>query len=187
MVLGAGRIIARTGLGRRVVSGVLGAARKIVPKAGAAVRSKGGQMVISGARKAGGVAAAGAVFEGGSRVVRRGETSAVPVPDGGYGGGYGGGGEEMSMGGMPVPFIVEPEYRESPRAPRGYVIVQDPTTGQPIAMLKEVAYALGLRKRSRRGGGISASDIRRAKKVQRVVTALTVKREPRVRLKTGKR
>lgn len=57
-------------------------------------------------------------------------------------------------------------------APKGYVVVQTPQG--PRAVVKEVAYALGLAKRPRRGGGLTRRDIQGAYRTQALVKRLTV-------------
>jgi hypothetical protein len=70
-------------------------------------------------------------------------------------------------------------------APPGYVVIRLPS-GQNVAVLREVAYALGIRRRPSRAG-ISARDIRAAKKVQRLVKRLTVGRKARIPLRATAR
>ena len=94
----------------------------------------------------------------------------------GPGGGMGGGvltGE--------IPMVTNPQQVQVARAPRGYVHVTMPD-GTQKAVLKEVAYALGLRKRPQKRGGVSSRDVRVARRVQKFVTDLTVARQPRTRI-----
>lgn len=80
--------------------------------------------------------------------------------------------------------LAEPEAYEALRCPQGYVLVD---LGQgPMCMNREVAYALGIRKRPRKGG-LTGSEIRAAKKVQRFGQGLFVNKVPKVRLKKGRR
>lgn len=85
-----------------------------------------------------------------------------------------------------VQIIAAPQTVSVQKAPPGYVIVSK-ANGQKVAMLKEVAYALGLRKRPHKRGGISGKDIQTARRVQGVIMSLSVKRAPRVPIKGGKR
>ena len=72
------------------------------------------------------------------------------------------------------------------KAPPGYVLVSQGQGKPPVAVLAKVAYALGLRKRPVRGGGITRKDLERARHVQRVVMSLTTARKPKLPLKTKK-
>ena len=103
-----------------------------------------------------------------------------PLPESqGGGGGYSGG---MDFGGIPlITGVIEDVCY---KAPRGYSIVTDPATGEKVAMLTQAARALGLVKRRTRGG-ISGAEIKSARKVQRVISALTVNRQPRVKIRKG--
>lgn len=96
-----------------------------------------------------------------------------------------GGGGSTEIGGLPL--IVGAEEVQVLRAPPGYVLITDPGSGEQVAMLKEVAYALKLRKRPTRGGGITAREIRAARRVQSVISSLTVNRQPKFKLKRGRR
>ena len=87
-----------------------------------------------------------------------------------------GGGLEAING--QIPMVTDAPNVTVPRAPRGYVLVRMPD-GSVKAVLKEVAYALGLRKRPKKRGGISSKDISTARKVQHLITSLTVARHPR--------
>lgn len=73
------------------------------------------------------------------------------------------------------------------QAPPGYVLVSQGQGRPPVAVLAKVAYALGLKKRPVRGGGLSRRDIAAAHHVQRVVMSLTTARKPKLALKKGKR
>lgn len=100
-----------------------------------------------------------------------------------------GGGDGGASDLFGLPLVTEAFSVETLRAPRGYVLIQNPDSDDPndkIAVLKEVAYALKLRKRPTRGG-ISASEIRAARRVQSVISSLTVARKPRMPLKRGRR
>lgn len=87
------------------------------------------------------------------------------------------GGGAAAVGGQ-IPMVTDPVNVTAPRAPRGYVLVHMPD-GSTKAVLKEVAYALGLKKRPQKRGGISSKEIRTARKVQHLITSLTVARHPR--------
>ena len=73
------------------------------------------------------------------------------------------------------------------KAPPGYVLVSQGQGKPPVAVLAKVAYALGLKKRPVRGGGLTRKDIERAKHVQRVVMSLTTARKPKLHIKTGRK
>lgn len=109
-----------------------------------------------------------------------------PFP--GFGGppaiGPGGAGSAVLNGDVQI--VASPQRVTVEKAPPGYVIVSK-ANGQKVAMLREVAYALGLRKRPHKRGGISAKDIQTARRVQGVVMSLTVKRAPRVPIKGARR
>lgn len=97
--------------------------------------------------------------------------------------GYGPGTNAVTGGGVQVvngqiPMVTDPITHTGPRAPHGYVLVKMPD-GSIKAVLKEVAYALGLKKRPQKRGGVSAKEIRTARKVQSLITSLTVARHPR--------
>lgn len=97
------------------------------------------------------------------------------------------GGGSSDLFGLPV--IADPFSVEALRAPRGYVLVQNPDSDDPmdkVAVLKQVAYALGLKKRPQRGG-ISAREIRAARRVQSVISSLTVNRQPKFKLRKGRK
>ena len=149
------------------------------------------------ARTAGGVAVTVGATAAGTRVARKGEGSGTPVVDAEYEaipkyglpveqGGYGMGPAGTVVPGLPVAITKPPRFEARAVADKGYVIV-DVGEGKKIQMLKKVAVAMGLRKATRRGGGITAREIKSARKVQRVITALTVKREPRVKISKGKK
>ena len=72
------------------------------------------------------------------------------------------------------------------RAPKGYVLVTLPN-GSKIAMLAKVAYALGLKKRPTRGGGITGREVQAARRVQAFVMSLTTARKPKMPIKKGRR
>lgn len=93
-------------------------------------------------------------------------------------------GQTAVPGGMQI--IAQPQQVTALRAPKGYVIVTD-STGRKVAMLAKVAYALGLRKRPSRGGGITAREIASARRVQSVIQSLTTARKPKMPLKKGRR
>lgn len=72
-------------------------------------------------------------------------------------------------------------------APPGYVLVCAPN-GEKIAVLKPIAYALGLRKRPVKGGGLTRRELQAAAKVQRFLSAHTVARKPKgALLRAGKK
>lgn len=154
-----GKVVGAVG---RAVSSPLGkAVGGLIGRAG----SKAGPLIRTGAK----VAAGGAAFELGSQAVR---------------GALTGGGDGL----FGLPLVTEAQEVEVLRAPRGYVLIQNPESDDPsdkVAVLKEVAYALGLRKRPSRGG-ISAREIKAARRVQSVIMSLTVKRVPRVPIKKHK-
>ena len=94
--------------------------------------------------------------------------------------------DSPTIGGIAL--ITDAEQVERYKAPPGYVLVRtsaDPDD-EPIAVLKSVAYALGLKKRPTRGG-ISAAEIRSARRVQNVIQSLTTQRQPKIKLKRGRR
>jgi hypothetical protein len=161
-----------------LIRGAVGLARggagktvgKLAGKAGAWVGRQSG-IIKPAAKVAGaiGVGAAGTVI--GERMVT---------------GDWGGGGGGNLFG---LPMVTDAIPVEALRAPRGYVLIQNPESDDPndkVAVLKEVAYALKLRKRPVRGG-ISAAEIRAARRVQRVIGQLTVARKPRMPLRKGRR
>lgn len=150
--------IVRSGVGRTI--------GKLAGKAGAWAGRQSG-IIKTGAKVAGavGVGAAGTVV--GERVVS---------------GNWGSGGGSDVFG---LPLVVDAYSVETLRAPRGYVLIQNPESDDPtdkIAVLKEVAYSLKLRKRPSRGG-ITANEIKAARRVQSVIQSLTVARKPRMPLK----
>ena len=112
--------------------------------------------------------AAQGAFDG---VVRR-LGGGTPVPSG-----------TLPMAGGAFPVSTAPLQVTALRAPKGYVLVTNPMTGQKIAVLKQVAYALGLRKRPHRAE-ITARDMRGAMRVQSFIKRHTVQRHPKVALKT---
>lgn len=87
-------------------------------------------------------------------------------------------------GGLPI--ITSPQSVSTLRAPKGYVIVTD-SSGRKVAVLAKVAYAMGLKKRPSRGGGITGREIRAARHVQAVIQSLTTTRKPKMPLKKGRR
>jgi hypothetical protein len=159
------------------MAAILRGAAKLAPKLGGIARKAGGLIGRVGGmigRNRGTIATTGAVIGAGA------------ISDRLSRGGFGGGGSEL----FGLPLITDAFAVETLRAPRGYVLIQNPESDDPqdkIAVLKEVAYALKLRKRPSGGGGISSRDIRTARHVQRVIGKLTVNRKPKFRLKTGKR
>jgi hypothetical protein len=84
-----------------------------------------------------------------------------------------------------VPIVTSVQQATCLKAPPGYSIVT--VNGQKVAMLSQVAYALGLKKRPQRGGGITRREVAAARKVQSFVMALTVARKPRLAIKRGGR
>ncbi len=77
------------------------------------------------------------------------------------------------------------------KCPRGYTLVQTPTTmlgmaGGATCVLTKVARALGLARR-RRGKGISSRDLRAALRVQRLVHRLAPKFGARRHASTGRK
>ena len=86
------------------------------------------------------------------------------------------------LGGVTAPVTTTQRYV----APPGYVLVSQGQGKPPVAVLAKVAYALGLKKRPQRGGGITRNEIQAAQKVQRVIMSLTTTRKPRLPLKKGR-
>lgn len=96
-----------------------------------------------------------------------------------------------------LPVTASPTRETCFKCPKGYVKVTLPQTGMgrlapgayhTVCVLKSIATAAGLVKPSRRGGGISSSQIRAARHVQSVINSLTVARKPKTQLKKrGKR
>lgn len=153
-----------------IIGGLLGAGGrrvigKVAGKMGGWIGRQSG-IIKAGAKVAGavGVGAAGTVV--GERIT----------------GSWGGGGSGDLFG---LPLVTDAFSVETLRAPKGYVLIQNPESDDPsdkIAVLKEVAYSLKLRKRPTRGG-ISAREIKAARRVQSVISSLTVARKPRMPLK----
>lgn len=112
------------------------------------------------------------------------QIAALPGAQGGGGGGGAIGGGGFGGGGFSDLLMADPEAYEAMRCPPGYVLV-DLGDG-PVCMNREVAYALGIRKRARRGG-ITAREVAAAKKVQRFGQGLFVNKAPRTKLKKGRR
>jgi hypothetical protein len=73
------------------------------------------------------------------------------------------------------------------QAPPGYVLVSQGEGRPPVAVLAKVAYALGLKKRPQRGGGLTRREISAARHVQSVIMSLTTTRKPKLALKKGRR
>lgn len=90
-------------------------------------------------------------------------------------------GGSSPVGGGGFPITVTPGTKQRLVAPKGYVIVE--VNGTKVAMLAKVAYALGLRKRPTRGGGITGAQIRAARHVQSVILSLTSKRQMKTPIK----
>jgi hypothetical protein len=84
-----------------------------------------------------------------------------------------------------LPLITDPIPYQGLKAPKGYTLVRN--GNETVAILSVVAYALGIKKRPQKSGGISGREIAAAKRVQRVIGGLTVNRQPRMKLKAGKK
>ena len=161
-ILGAGRLL----LGGGAPAVQQGGVRAIQNVAGAAVRRIGGQQVTQvgrvgvggvvrgglGRAAVGGVATGGAIITG-EQLLTGGSPSMMPGSDAqGY------------VDGMPIYTQVTPQQRF--RAPKGYVVVTDPQTGQKYGMLRKVAIAAGLWK-ARRKPPISAAEWRELQRADR--------------------
>lgn len=85
-----------------------------------------------------------------------------------------------------IAITAQPESYTAYRAPKGYSIVTLPN-GMKTAVLTKVAVALGLKKASSRGGGITAREVKAARRVQAFVMGMTTARKPKMQLKKGKR
>ena len=86
----------------------------------------------------------------------------------------------------PMPITAPPTFVSVPKAAKGYVIVEAPN-GAKVQVLKEVAYALGLKKRPRKSVAISSRDVRGAQKVQTFIQRFSVARKPKSPLRKGRR
>ena len=179
-----------------------GAVAKVVSKP--AVKVAGGAVVTAAATAAG------------TKVVTRAGTAPAappppPMPEIGGIGGYpvpaGVSGWNQSPGGTPLPAAVPsgrggmaamavlsgqipmttaPVAAMTMKAPPGYVLIRA-NDGRSVAVLKEVAYAIGLRKRPHKTTKISARDVQGARAVQGFIEKFSVKRTPRTPIKKGKR
>lgn len=107
-------------------------------------------------------------------------SSAAPMQLGPGGGGKGLAAALVLSG--QIPAVTNVQTVSVPRAPAGYVIVQTPQG--PRAMLRELAYSLGIKKRPSRGG-LTKRDIQGAYRTQALVKRLTVCK-PKHPLKTRK-
>lgn len=146
--------------------------------AGAVVRRIGGNQVIprvgTGAVRAGvGRAVAGGVATGGAIV-----GGEALLTGGGGGPGMPGSDAQGYVDGMPIYVGLMSEQRL--RAPRGYVVVTDPVSGQKYGMLRKAAVGAGLWK-PRRKPPISAAEWRQLQRAGRTadkaikVTAVAAK------------
>lgn len=93
-----------------------------------------------------------------------------------------GGGGGLMLGQFPL--VVEPEAATSLRCPKGYSLA-DFGDG-PACYPTKVLVALGVRRASRRGGGITGREIAAARKVQRFGQGLFVNKQPKVKLRKGR-
>lgn len=82
--------------------------------------------------------------------------------------------------------VGNPQLVQREVAPPGYVLVCLPD-GRKIAVLKEIAYMYGLKKRPQKSGGISRKDVQTARRVQAVITSMTTARKPKLALKSGRK
>lgn len=101
---------------------------------------------------------------------------------GGTGGGSKGLAAALVLSGQ-IPAVTNVQQATRFVAPPGYVIVQTPSG--PRAMLRELAYALGIKKRPTRGG-LSKRDLQGAYRTQAMIKRLTTC-APKTKLKTRKR
>lgn len=158
-------------------AGIGKAIGKVAGKVGAFIGKtvSKGRAVVNKYPVTSGAIVTGAATAVGTKIARP-TAQQLPAPQqGGSAGGF-----DMSFGGIPLITGVFEDVCY--KAPRGYSIVTDPMTGEKVAMLTAAARALGLVKRRARGG-ISGTDIRRARKVQNLITSLTVNRQPRVKIR----
>ena len=88
--------------------------------------------------------------------------------------------------GVDIPVSVSPLEVKALRAPRGYVLVTNPRTGGKIAVLKTVAYALGLRKRPKRAA-ITSRDLAGARRVQGFIKKYSVARHAKTPIRSKAR